>query len=190
LIFATLIADDPTESFFQIGDYDNVGTYYDGDLVWIDMTDDFFWLSSSTSMIYDGETITYDEIGVELDTGTSLAYLDNENGYWLQRRILKGHRGFKFLGTTYTKCDMDMFSSFFVELGGYYFEMPPSSYIRRFDDWGYFWCELGISIEDSDVWLVGDVFFRNYYNVWDEANSMVGWAIRTGSDATVEPYSI
>jgi len=126
---------------------------------------------------------------VILDTGTSLAYLDKAVGKKLQHKLTKGKFGFKWFGIWYMSCDLDKYESMFLELGGYYFEIPPSSYVVDWSFYGYKWCDLGIVAENSDEWLFGDVLFRSYYNVWDEANSRVGWAIRTESDATVAPYA-
>mmetsp|Transcript_17075 Transcript_17075/g.16297 ORF Transcript_17075/g.16297 Transcript_17075/m.16297 type:complete len:223 (+) Transcript_17075:754-1422(+) len=189
LIFASYLADHPTDSFFQVGAYDEVGTYYTGDIVWLNMVEDFFWLSTSSSYIVKGETFTYDEVYVELDTGTSLAYLDKKNGKKFMNKAASGNRGFKWFGTWYLKCDLEMFESVFIEIGGYYFEIPPSSFVRNFEEYGYKWCDYGFRWEDIEgTWLFGDTLFRSYYNVWDEENALLGFALRTGSDATVAPY--
>mmetsp|Transcript_12760 Transcript_12760/g.12650 ORF Transcript_12760/g.12650 Transcript_12760/m.12650 type:complete len:83 (-) Transcript_12760:120-368(-) len=51
LIFASYLADYPTESFFQMGAYDEVGTYYTGDIIWLDVHENFFWETTSTGYI-------------------------------------------------------------------------------------------------------------------------------------------
>mmetsp|Transcript_23115 Transcript_23115/g.17533 ORF Transcript_23115/g.17533 Transcript_23115/m.17533 type:complete len:91 (-) Transcript_23115:198-470(-) len=87
--------------------------------------DDYFWITSSSAYSISGKTETYDPFEVILDTGTSLAYTDSKTGKKLQKRLTKGNRGFKFKGSWYMKCDLDKFESLFLEIGGYFFEIPP-----------------------------------------------------------------
>mmetsp|Transcript_35787 Transcript_35787/g.34810 ORF Transcript_35787/g.34810 Transcript_35787/m.34810 type:complete len:155 (-) Transcript_35787:12-476(-) len=152
------------------------------------MDESFFWQCSSSSYIVDGETYTYDSVNVELDTGSSISYFDKKNGKTLIKKAVKGNRGFKWFGTWYLKCDLTMFEPVFLELDGYYFEIPPSSYVIDTTVDGFKWCDIGFEAEDAESWLMGDTLFRSYYNVWDEENSRLGWALRTGSDATTAPY--
>jgi len=115
-------------------------------------------------------------------------YFDRKNGRKMANKVIGGFRGFKWFGTYYLKCDKEKYESMFLELGDYFFEIPPSSILRDFSAYGYKWCDLGFRYEQSDDWLVGDTLFRSYYNVWDEENALIGFALRTGSDATVAPY--
>jgi hypothetical protein len=48
-IFATFYADTTTQSFFQIGAYDTIGEYYSGSIVWLPVSDTFFWTVSCTA---------------------------------------------------------------------------------------------------------------------------------------------
>jgi len=59
----------------------------------------------------------------------------------------------------------------FLEVGGYYFEIPPETYIfdwTELNDIKY--CTLGVAAGDTTYWIAGGTFFRNYYAVWDEDN--------------------
>jgi len=121
-----------------------------------------------------------------LDTGTSLAYVDRNNGRKMIRKILKNTRSFGLFGHYYIDCDLTKYESVFFDIGGFYVEVPPSAYVL---DFGSRTCDFGFSLQSGSEWLFGDVLFRNYYNVWDEANGQIGFAIRTGSDATIAPYA-
>lgn len=42
-------------------------------------------------------------------------------------------------------------------------------------------CFLGLIENDSDYWLVGDVFLISYYTVYDEVKGTITFAPRKGS---------
>mmetsp|Transcript_9166 Transcript_9166/g.6919 ORF Transcript_9166/g.6919 Transcript_9166/m.6919 type:complete len:362 (-) Transcript_9166:54-1139(-) len=192
LIFATYFSDaDLDDSFVEMGTYDAAGTYYEGDLVWIDVIDNYFWMTTTKGAIANGKTVDADAY-VILDTGTSLNYIAEDPGEKLQKLIGKGFKGIKFLGSWYMKCNLEKYDSVYLELGGYYFEVPVETYIFDFREGSGFpyntWCFLGFTLTSSDEWLLGEVFFRNYYTVWDEENSKVGLAIKKNSYATEQPF--
>jgi Eukaryotic aspartyl protease len=57
-------------------------------------------------------------------------------------------------------------------MGDYYFGIPPEEYLYQFS--GETWCLIGFSQMEDDTWLIGDVFLRNYYSVWDHDNDRIG----------------
>jgi hypothetical protein len=124
-------------------------------------------------------------VDVILDTGTSLAYLGKKTGGKdVLKGMLSGIKHFKIFGSYYVSCDTTKYDSVFFALGGYWIEIPPATFII---DYGGSMCSLGIGL--SSEWLLGDTLFRNYYNVFDEDNSQVGFAVRTGSSVTTAPYA-
>lgn len=122
-------------------------------------------------------------VDVILDTGTSLAYVDKKTGRKLINGILSGIMHFKFAGQYYIPCGLTKYKSVYLNLGGYYLEIPPATYVSNM---GGSLCNLGFGL--SSEWLLGDILFRNYYTVWDADNSKVGFALRKGSAATTAPY--
>ena len=47
-------------------------------------------------------------------------------------------------------------------------------------------CIFGLASSGSDVrWLMGDVFLRNYYSLWDDENSKFSIAPHPNSVATI-----
>mmetsp|Transcript_44838 Transcript_44838/g.43431 ORF Transcript_44838/g.43431 Transcript_44838/m.43431 type:complete len:125 (+) Transcript_44838:988-1362(+) len=117
---------------------------------------------------YENKDTTY----IILDTGTTLNYMSEATGKKIQKKIAKGMTGFKWFGEWRMKCDPTKFEPVFVEIGGVWFEIPPETYIFDLKDLsGDNYCYLGFALTSGPDWLFGGVFFRNYYSVWDEANS-------------------
>ena len=46
------------------------------------------------------------------------------------------------------------------------------------------YCIFGIQKSGNNNWLLGDVFLRNFYTVWDNAKSEIGIAPHITSDST------
>lgn len=92
---------------------------------------------------------------------------------------MKGIKHYKIFGSYYIDCDTTQYESVFFAFDGYWIEIPPETYVI---DFGGNLCQFGLAL--SSEWLFGDTLFRSYYNVWDEDNGLVGFALRTGSYAT------
>mmetsp|Transcript_17076 Transcript_17076/g.16300 ORF Transcript_17076/g.16300 Transcript_17076/m.16300 type:complete len:89 (+) Transcript_17076:559-825(+) len=86
----------------------------------------------------------------------------------------------------FLKCDTGIFKPVFIELGGYWFEIPPETYVM---DFGKEWCELGFVKHYSWTWSLGTAFIRNYYTVFDEEHGRIGLAPTADSNLTTIPYS-
>ena len=82
-VFASYYADVDDQSFFTLGGYDTVGTYYEGDLKWIDVDDEFFWQGDVYGVKVGDDVLTRTKPWkLIFDTGTSLAYIPYGVFYW------------------------------------------------------------------------------------------------------------
>jgi hypothetical protein len=71
-------------------------------------------------------------------------------------------------------------------MNGNYFEVTPETFILSTIDTGVAgYCFLGFFSNSADYWLLGDVFLRNYFTIWDDANSQVGFVPSVSSKANI-----
>jgi len=59
-----------------------------------------------------------------------------------------------------------------INFNGVTFTLPPSKYVLSINNQ----CQLGISSANSNLWIFGDTFIRNYYTIFDKGNQQVGFA--------------
>jgi hypothetical protein len=83
----------------------------------------------------------------------------------------------------------------------YFFEIPPSVYVMPADSSSFTRhkkrkplprsravgndCTVGFEKGDDENWLLGDVFLRNYYSIWDNDRSQVGFGPHKTSHASI-----
>jgi len=75
----------------------------------------------------------------------------------------------------YIPCsDLETANSIEITIGspGYTFTLDPSDYTLEFGDI----CVVAISSLDDGMWILGDVFMRKFYVVFDMSSSQVGIA--------------
>jgi hypothetical protein len=83
-------------------------------------------------------------------------------------------------GYVWSTCDLSKYESLYLLIDGTYFEIPPASYVR---DFGAKFCAIGLMKNSDHEWLLGDVFLKNFYSVWDNTNNQVGLAPHLTSPA-------
>lgn len=81
---------------------------------------------------------------------------------------------YSYYGITYGRCDLSTYESVFIFIDNRYFEIVPSTYIISFTDTNTV-CAIGFADGGTD-WLLGDVFLRNFYSVWDDDSNKLSLA--------------
>ena len=116
-----------------------------------------------------------------IDTGTSLIALPKAEAEALQAKIgaTKG-----FGGTYMVSCaTIDSLPTFHFKIGGRDFPLTPQQYIIQNNGLcisGF----MGIDIPPpaGPIWIIGDIFLRAYYTIYDYENMRVGFATSKSPD--------
>ena len=62
--------------------------------------------------------------------------------------------------------------SFFINFGGYWFEVKPEDYLV---DHGLGICTICIMSRGEDQWILGDTFMRGWYSIHDYDSNRIGF---------------
>eukprot|EP00475_Leptophrys_vorax_P031406 TRINITY_DN4756_c0_g1_i1.p2 TRINITY_DN4756_c0_g1~~TRINITY_DN4756_c0_g1_i1.p2 ORF type:complete len:434 (-),score=91.72 TRINITY_DN4756_c0_g1_i1:2868-4169(-) len=181
-VFAFHLANDPdSDSELVFGGYDS--SKFQGSLAYHDLVYTDYWRLLLTGVRADSESISDALPNAVVDSGTSLIvgpYLQvhqiASQGLGATVQVIGGQ-------TIYSvSCDkIDSMPNLYFELDGVSYGIPPSMYVLNLDGA----CIVGMSgveflDEKKKVWILGQVFMRYYYAVFDADNQRVGLARSTG----------
>uniref|UniRef100_A0A8C9NZE9 Gastricsin n=1 Tax=Spermophilus dauricus TaxID=99837 RepID=A0A8C9NZE9_SPEDA len=151
---------------------------YTGQIFWAPVTQELYW-QISIQDIGEAPASGWCSQGCQamVDTGTSLLVVPKKHLSSLLQTI--GAQEDEY-GQFFVNCnDVQNLPTFTFVINGVQFPLPPSAYILNQED-GY--CSVGLesidmSLEDGQpFWILGDVFLRSYYSIFDLANNRVGFA--------------
>ena len=167
-----LSSQDGSDGELVIGGYDK--EKFTGTLTWIPLSKASYWQVETDSMTMNGRQLTRVNTAI-IDSGTSLITGPNKDVQAIATMIGARNTG----GGEYeVDCsDIESLPDFVVTMNGHAFNIPASKYIINGGEEG---CMLGISgFEDTEnpLWILGDVFMRQYYTVFDYGNKQVGLAV-------------
>ncbi|XP_048878236.1 pepsin A-like [Brienomyrus brachyistius] len=146
-------------------------SYYTGSISWIPVSSEYYWQVNMTSVTSNGEAVACaDGCQAIVDTGTSSIVGPSSDIQNLLSFLgaSEDQNGDAFVNCTSVESMPDLT---FI-LNGQSFTIPPSAYVSESDG-----CTLGI--EDggsSQLWILGDVFIREFYTIFDRENNQVGLA--------------
>ncbi|KAF7705632.1 pepsin A-like [Silurus meridionalis] len=145
--------------------------HYTGSLIWIPLSSETYWQISLDSITINGQVVACNG-GCQaiVDTGTSLIagpYNDiNSMNSWVGATVNNGD--------AVVNCNnIGSMPVLTFNINGNAFTLPASAYVRQSY---YYGCRTGFSPSSSSLWILGDVFIRQYYTVFDRANNSVGLA--------------
>ncbi|NP_999038.2 pepsin A preproprotein [Sus scrofa] len=169
-----LSSNDDSGSVVLLGGIDS--SYYTGSLNWVPVSVEGYWQITLDSITMDGETIACSG-GCQaiVDTGTSLLTGPTSAIANIQSDIGASENSD---GEMVISCSsIDSLPDIVFTINGVQYPLSPSAYILQDDDS----CTSGfegmdVPTSSGELWILGDVFIRQYYTVFDRANNKVGLA--------------
>ncbi|EPQ03835.1 Chymosin [Myotis brandtii] len=147
-------------------------SYYTGSLHWVPITVQEYWQFTVDRVTVDGVVVACDG-GCQaiLDTGTSMLVGPSSDILSIQKAIGATEDQY---GMFEINCgSLSSMPTVVFEINGKKYPLPASAYTSQ--DSGF--CSSGFQGDDSsEQWILGDVFIREYFSVFDRANNRVGLA--------------
>ncbi|XP_036435232.1 pepsin A-like [Colossoma macropomum] len=169
-VFSVYLSSNEEEgSVVLFGEIDS--SYYTGDIYWIPLSSETYYQITMDSVTINGQTVACSG-GCQaiIDTGTSMIVgpttdISNINS-WV------GATTDQYGDATVSCSNIQSMPSVTFTLNGYTFTIPASSYVSQ-NSYG---CMTGFSGSSDSLWILGDVFIRNYYTIFNRENNSVGLA--------------
>jgi hypothetical protein len=135
-----------------------------------------FWLVALKNVWVGESRIEKSSIAAIIDTGTSFILSPNDEVVEVMFWISKFGSCALIFDELVCQCKSDNWNIEFpvlkFQIGDYFFIIRPESYFKREN----FECSLLIkSLGRKDFWILGDVFLRNFYTIFDMENKRIGF---------------
>jgi hypothetical protein len=167
-VFAFYLQDDPSEEGeLVIGGIDH--SHYTGELVDVPLTSETYWEVSLDSMKFGGSSVISSPQKAIIDSGTSLLAGPKEVVDDLAKKV----GATSVLGKEYIiSCNKtSSLPNLDITLGGKAFTLSPDDYVLSVSGQCLF-AFTGIDVPPprGPLWIMGDIFMRKYYCVFDYGN--------------------
>ncbi|XP_034876015.1 chymosin-like [Mirounga angustirostris] len=169
-LFSVYLSRNGQGSMLTLGAIDP--SYYTGSLHWVPVTVQEYWQFTVDRVTVNGVVVACDG-GCQaiLDTGTSMLVGPSSDILNIQTAIGATQDQY---GEFDINCgSLSSMPEVVFEIHGQKYPLPSSAYTST--DMGF--CTSGFQGEgDSQLWILGDVFIREYYSVFDRVNNRLGLA--------------
>ncbi|KAI8098477.1 endopeptidase [Halteromyces radiatus] len=152
--------------------------HYQGDITWVPVTRRGYWEIELQNIKFNGDYVDLDPIGAAIDTGSSLLIAPNTLAELINSELGAEKN---WAGQYTIDCDkIPDLPEFCFVFGGKDFCLDGTDYILQVQNQcisGF----MGMDIPSpaGPLWIVGDVFLRKYYSVYDLGTNQVGFAKAT-----------
>lgn len=148
--------------------------HYTGDFTYVNLKAATYWEISLDNMVVDGTSYASSGTSAIVDSGTSILTGPSDAVDAVAKKL--GAKAF-IEGEYLIACDYTLPNLEFV-IGGNTYSLSPEDYLIPDGDI----CLLGLMALDiprptGPLWILGDVFMRKYYTVFDVENTRVGFAL-------------
>ncbi|XP_030639734.1 pepsin A-like [Chanos chanos] len=170
-LFSVYLSNDNRKgSFVLFGEIEK--SYYTGSLTWIPLSSESYWQVNMDKVTLNGNIVgCAGGCQAILDTGTSVIVGPSADFYnivsWIGADVDK-------YGDANVNCNnIDNMPSVTFTLNGNEFTIPASAYVSQ----SQYGCMAGFGDGGSEkLWILGDVFLRQFYTVFDRQKNAAGLA--------------
>ncbi|KAI0226423.1 aspartic proteinase precursor, partial [Massospora cicadina] len=145
--------------------------HYKGKITWVPVTRKGYWQVSLDKVFFGDNELKMQETGAAIDTGSSLLVVPNALASDINDKI-GAKKGF---GGQYSiDCSkVDSLPDLILTFGGKPFKLRGKDYILQVQNQ----CISGFTGLDippplGPLWIIGDIFLRRYYSIYDLGNNM------------------
>ncbi|XP_066481419.1 embryonic pepsinogen-like [Tiliqua scincoides] len=169
-LFSVYLSHGKTGSMVTFGGIDK--SYYSGSINWIPVTQQGYWQIAMDSILVNDQVIACSG-GCQaiVDTGTSLLAGPPSGISSIQNAI--GATPGEYWEYDINCSNLPNMPEVVFVINGIQYPLTPSAYTNQ-DDAGD--CTSGFQNMSGDLWILGDVFIREYFSVFDRGNNRVGLA--------------
>ncbi|XP_043828009.1 pepsin A-like [Dromiciops gliroides] len=164
-----LSSNEKNGSVLMFGGIDS--SYYSGSISWIPLSSKGYWQITMTSITMNGTVVACDG-GCQaiVDSGTSLIIGPYNEIDSIQAAIgaIQNANGEMEVNCS-SISDLPPIT---FNINGEEFPVPTKGYIKQKSSS----CTSGFSVTDLNLWILGDVFMRQYFTIFDRENDRVGLA--------------
>ena len=152
-----------------------------GSVSWVPLNAETYWQVALGGVIYNGQTIRSTKRAI-LDTGTSLLAGPSEDVKPFLTAI-GATQIMPMIQEYKVDCSVvDTLPDLTFDLNNKHFTLTPNDYILKMSSRGTTTCLCGIMPFDlpkgrESLWILGDIFLRKYYSIFDVGNQRVGLAL-------------
>lgn len=167
-----LSGSDGTQGELTFGGIDS--THFTGSLTYVPLTAETYWETKLDAMTFGGSSVT-SAVKVILDTGTSILAGPSADVKALASKV--GASPFFLNPKEYTISCTANPGPITVTMGGKDFTLESKDYIINAGGLCLFgFTGIDVPAPNGPLWIMGDVFIRKYYTVFDYANKRLGFA--------------
>ncbi|KAG5282132.1 hypothetical protein AALO_G00052580 [Alosa alosa] len=164
-----LSGDSESGSVVLFGEIDS--QFYTGSFTWVPLTSETYWQIELDSITINGNVACADGCQAIVDTGTSLIVgpssdISNMNA-WVGATTDQ-------YGDALVSCEnIENMPEVTFNINGHAFTLPASAYVFQRNSG----CTAGFGNGGTQqLWILGDVFIRQFYTIFDRHNNMVAFA--------------
>ncbi|KAK2885109.1 hypothetical protein Q8A73_021583 [Channa argus] len=144
-------------------------SHYYGPITWIPLSNQLYWQITVDSVTVNGQVVACSgSCQAIVDTGTSLIVGPQSSISNINSAVGATSQNGDYL----VNCNgISQMPDVTFHIQGQEFTLPASAYVRQSQ---YYGCRTGFGNGGDSLWILGDVFIRQYYSIFSRAQNMLG----------------